>query len=241
MFGNFIKPYVTAASLSVAAVLVSAPGASAVTLDYIGQFNGKKNVSATLSGTGHDSGTRSGSGGAFTMERTEDGTRFLAWCLDLFDWLATGAIDYTEDPANPFSGTNGPILGPDRVALIETFFETNATAVDAIYFGAPNNILSAAFQMALWELTYEDLNGSFDVTNGDFISNTTAINTTANDLLNNLTGPIQKNYKLTFWEPKDYDDKQNLVSISAVPLPAAGLLLFGALAGLGAVRRRRKG
>jgi hypothetical protein len=41
-------------------------------------------------------------------------------------------------------------------------------------------------------------------------------------------------------DSNDVQDSQNLVTVAAVPLPAAGLLLLAALAGLGVASRRSR-
>ena len=48
------------------------------------------------------------------------------------------------------------------------------------------------------------------------------------------------NYRISFYESGDPDSVQADFRVSAVPLPAAGFLLFGALGGLAAMRRRKK-
>ena len=69
----------------------------------------------------------------------------------------------------------------------------------------------------------------------------TAAEVVANSLLAGLGGPITQNYELTFLQSiADENDtrSQNLVTVTAVPLPAAAFLLAAGIAGLGMVRRR---
>ncbi|MDQ2089651.1 VPLPA-CTERM sorting domain-containing protein [Marimonas arenosa] len=250
LFGSLAGAAVAVVSLSTSA--------EAVSLSYDGQNNGAVGVYTTNS---DDPPNRSGSAGVFTMNNNDTGGTFLAWCLDLYDYLAGG--EYTQlngpftgtesDPTagsnpNPYSTASGnswqaPVLTNEQLAKIENLFEVNALTVEAIYSGV-NSIQSAGFQMALWEIIYET-GDSYGLTSGNFQgspSNSTrdAVNDAADGFLANLGGTIQQNYDLTFWQHNS-GTNQNLVSIAAVPVPAAGLLLLTGLAGIGfAARRRRK-
>lgn len=222
--------------------------AFATSLSYGGQNNGRANVNTTNSGTPPNVNA---SAGPFTMNNNTDGGSFLAWCLDLYSYLASGDYTALTGPftgpgtganPNPFNGAN-PILSNTQLASIENLFEVNANAVESIYSlgnTSANNTQAAGFQLALWELIYET-GATYSLTGGNFQNTSgTAINTAANAFLGNLGGAIEQNYKLTFWQ-NDTGTNQNLVSLAVVPLPAAGLLLFAGLAGLGVAARRRKG
>ncbi|MFX0547400.1 VPLPA-CTERM sorting domain-containing protein [Roseovarius sp. S1116L3] len=55
-----------------------------------------------------------------------------------------------------------------------------------------------------------------------------------------FSGLAAGNYRIGFFESGDPETTQLDVRVSAVPLPAAGFMLFGALGGLAAMRRRKK-
>ena len=180
--------------------------------------------------------------GGFSLKATPLGD-FVAWCVDIAANLSL---------PNPYAKTDTPfaLSGDDissKVSTIENLFETSYSTLDLT-----SNVQSAGFQLALWEILYET-SGSFDLdgdpangTRGSFYQTRTggsqsAAESFANGLLAGLGGPIEQNYKLTFLQsiPDAQGQRsQNLVTVTAVPLPAAGFLLVAGLAGLAMVRRR---
>lgn len=162
---------------------------------------------------------------------------FLAWCLDLGSFLstsATAAKAYTITD-NPFANSYG--LNATEQARVQSVFDANYGTLDVT-----NGVAAAGFQVALWNALYDD---DQDAGNGVFkVSNNAAVIAAANGFLtaaNAYDGG--KAYRLTFLEsaPSGNQTKhQNLVTVSPVPLPAAGLLLLAAFGGLGFAARRRK-
>jgi hypothetical protein len=214
----------TAAALLAFAFPVAA---STVTQQASDVFNGNGSAGATITYNGSSRGVQAG---GFALDSADLGGNFVGWCLDILHNL-TLASNY-EVTTQPFLG----VLIPDSVLdNIEALFNTAYAGLTLSDDGQ-----SAGFQLALWELLYET-DTQFDVTQGIFhaSSSTAAINA-ATGFLAGLGGPVTGNYNLTYLQSADRRVRsQNLVSASAVPLPAAGLLLLAAIGGLGVTRRRK--
>lgn len=167
--------------------------------------------------------------------RINDGiNNIIAWCLDISHKLSLPSTYETTD--TPFTNSRG--LNSNQKANVEKLFNANYSTLDLT-----SNAQSAGFQLALWELLYEH-NSTFDVTDGWFVATSSWHRSMshalqyANQFLGNLDGAISQNYKLTYYQSTGHS--QNLVSATAVPIPAAGLMLGFGLAGLYCAGRRRK-
>lgn len=173
----------------------------------------------------------------FNMTDTTDTLgSFLAWCLDLGSFLSTSdtAQPYTIT-TDPFNNSDG--LSPSEQARVQSVFDANFGTLDAT-----DGVQAAGFQIALWNALYEN---DLDAQAGTFaVSATQDVINKANDYLTAANGYDDgQAYRLTFLEstPGTGEAKyQNLVTVSPVPLPAAGFLLLAALGGLGFAGRRRK-
>ena len=159
---------------------------------------------------------------------------FVAWCLDLEHFLyAQSEYEITN---TPFANSYMDAEGKGRVQAV---FDANYGSVDAT-----QNVSGAAFQLALWEAIYDE---DYDLGNGGFTASglgadAASITAQANLFLEaaqNFSGPSR--WKLTFLQSLSEEaQSQNLVTVSPVPVPAAALFILTGLAGLGAVRRRRR-
>ncbi|MFO8126429.1 VPLPA-CTERM sorting domain-containing protein [Yoonia sp.] len=167
---------------------------------------------------------------------------FLAWCLDLGSALAPKNVPATYSETDiPFSNS----LTIDT-SLVQKVFDANFGGVTV-----SDGLQAAGFQVALWEAIYEknvDAEGKkvWDAGDGVFaVSENADVIEQANTYLGLAAGYTDdQKYRLTFLESaSDAEGKsahQNLVTVSPVPLPAAGFLLLAALGGLGFAARRRK-
>ena len=232
-----IKPFFgrttrIAAAGAVAAMLASG-SASALTLTYDGSVVGFKTVNVTEV-------SNSVNAGAYRMKDTTSMESFIVFCLDLLASV-TNNVDYGYKATDtPFSNSEdlsvvgaGGLTGVDRIQrLFDTGYDTALSS----------KTNSAGFQVALWNAVYDD---DWSVANGagDFYQTASddGVRDAANDFLSDAfayTGG--QKYKLTFLEStREPTRSQNLVTVSAVPVPAAGLMLLTAFGGLFAARRRK--
>jgi hypothetical protein len=174
--------------------------------------------------------------------RDEGGTlgSFLAWCLDVGSFLSTSATVarpyiITE---TPFSNSFG--LDTTQRARVQSVFDANFGDLDAT-----NGVEAAGFQLALWDAVYD---GDWDVQGVGGVFSASASDDVIAKANFYLVAARDYNggqaFAMTFLESSPalgQTKYQNLVTVSPVPIPAAGGMLLLALGGLGlAARRRRK-
>lgn len=219
--------------VALAAGLLST-SASAVTLkvtDYTTSDRG--NVTVTGAPAGVPTGKKTATG-----FETEFGVEdFIAWCFDLQHVITKNTVYSTYVvTANPFSTSFLAAGAADRAQDL----------FDAVYAGvdAYDSVDATAFQMALWEVAYDD---DFDLSTGDFTATTSIAGAaaTASGYLSAASGYLGgQNYLVRFLE--NTENSQNLVTASplppvvGVPVPAAAPLLLGAFGAAFAIARRRK-
>ena len=211
-----------------------------------GQINVPDPIDQTVVGT---------TAGSFHLSKRLSGTSdayedFIAFCVEVTQSITTSVgspVTYTEN-ANLFSSERRTLIS----TLIGTAFDPSLGAVH-----------HAATQVAVWKLAFGDISSptgnAFDVTarstenlGGGFLGLTaldvtdtfgTTVFTIAQSWLSKLDGiggddwTLLSGNRVTFLES---DGSQNILTYTTpVPVPAAGALLIGAIAGLATVRRRR--
>jgi len=203
--------------------LAFAPGAQAstVTLEYEGSGvygtpSWARSVTYELDGVEH-----SHNAGLFRLQDSATGQSILAWCID----LAQSIRNNTDYDTMVSVATGAQMLNIDRL------FTSGYASVN-------DSDSAAGFQLALWEIMTDTGSASgLDLTDGDFTtSGTSARYTAAADFLTNI-GTATGGYDLTTYFSST---RQDLVSATAVPLPAAAVLMLSGIAGMGVVGRRRR-
>lgn len=228
------------------AMLSGAAHASSVTLNYEGKSvsgHGKTVTITAVPGTiqlaGGNSVPMNVKAFGFKMADVTGGTsvvdRFIAWCLDLENWLQTSS-DY-DVVTTPWSFTSTPgVLPTDRVQAV---FDAN--------YGADvetDSVKAAAFQLSLWNVIYDS---DFDLTGGDFQATAgSAVAAQADAYLTaamaEFAAPGSQKWGLTFFEATGNAPRsQSLVAASPVPLPAAGWMLVAGVGAMAAAGRKRRG
>jgi hypothetical protein len=230
-------------SLALASALTVTAGAAAATTVTLGRQ--ESNVFGT---NGYRTGTISPGGsvaaGGFAVEVTSGdlgiahlADAFTAFCLDIGHNLSLPSS--YEATTTPFAGST---LSSAQRGAIRALFNTGYNPAQ---LGNAN--YSAGFQLALWEIVNET-SGTYALGGGAFrATGFVGAISVANALLSNLgsTTPTG-NWRVIYLQSLDGNDSggaqdsQNLVTVAAVPLPAAGLLLLAALGGFGAASRRRR-
>ena len=163
--------------------------------------------------------------GGFT---TNDGAHsFVSWCVDILQdtFLGQATSDYTLVDA-----ASVPQIGAARADALARL----ATA----YLGLVNNGTTAgAFQLAVWEIVYENTGTPYNITSGNFRAwgASDASIGLAQAWLGNLAGT--STYNVSVWSSPT---RQDLAVFSTVPEPAPlGLLAVG-LIGLALVKRKTR-
>lgn len=170
--------------------------------------------------------------GGFSMRNETTHQPITAWCVDIFDWLHSASYN---------DGVSSNINNIDK---LQQLVNRNFSKVN-------NATTSAAFQLAVWEIVSETPGStSFSLGSGRFTASNSGTGirdlsnaiTLANDWLG-LDEANTGNYKIGYYiygngSMPNYTT-QNLITMSPVPLPAAGLLMLSAL-GLGGLATKRR-
>lgn len=213
----------------------------------VGYYNGSvapnpnSNTSLVGVGIGGDSFTSAN----HTYDFSATG-QFNTWCVDIYHWLAGGSVNYNV-------GTGAELA--TSLSALRPGIPTGATRVaqlgqlaNDVYSTVNTKTESAAFQLAVWAITYGALDGtghySLNTTDSGFKVDSTTKNSAygvlANSWLANLgTAPDTGNYKLTYLNDGTANNTQDMVVFtSIVPEPGTVALIAVGLLGLGFGRKK---
>jgi hypothetical protein len=175
-------------------------------------------------------GTISGSSGSKTI---------TAWCIDFYDFLqGTGAYTLTKPTFSNGGATSNIPTGAAGVTMSQQMLgQIGALVTYGSQAANQNAVTDAAVQVAIWDVEYNK--GS--ATSSPFTPSNGAVTTEVATLLADIN-PTNANHfaYVTNVTVLAASGNQNLVTVSAVPLPAALPLFGSAVAGFGAFAARRR-
>ena len=149
------------------------------------------------------------------------GQTLLAWCLDIYHYLANSGTYQINQPAPAFTATQINQIG----SLIQhgnDLVKTNSNGFNA----------SAAIQLAIWEVVYSNL--AFSVP-----STVSAVALLAAQYKTNVGSNGIWYCQTCSFSELDATGNQTLGFVNPVPLPGALTLFASGLVGLGMLGRRR--
>ncbi len=235
-----------------AAVAAAVAGSASATDVYMATFNGvspQKLVNYVYSSGqawnyGHQSGGVQTQAGRFNWNGNSIGT----FCTQLGEYVAVPVtyqmVDVSQVP-DPSPNPNPGQMGTIKSGLIRDLYARNWSAVSvATADTAANQLLNAAFQLCIWEISHENLAGdatlavaathlSVDTGQMQFNGDATLLSSAASMLAALGTGGF-----LAFdsvWGLTNADAQDQLI---VIPIPAPALLAGLGLLGVGVIRRR---
>jgi hypothetical protein len=214
-----------------ALVAASLQSASADTLKYDGAAYGGYVGTSGLANVPQGVTSSPAAGGFMMQNITNPGGSFVAWCLDIFDYLNTSAkgATYSLTPGSTFYSQSSTVTALERLA---------SQHLDSLVLGN-DRIASGAFQLAAWEIVNET-SGAFGLGNGSFqvASADGGAIALANSWLSTLnSGPITKT--LNVWRDVN-GGTQDLAVFAPIPEPEIYVMMLAGLGLMGFVARRRR-
>lgn len=179
---------------------------------------------------------------------------FLTYCIDIFDYVRTGLFDIANFSFDPAKEDNLKILMTNTAGAIGA---VDSAALTAAQKAEQKKNVSAAIQMAVWEVAFETVGNSYSTTTGDFWMNgggltnlnggISSAQTLAQGFLDNINSnawsQVDPNWTLKMLVPQDGANNQTQAFLVSTPVPEpstwAMLILGFGLVG-GALRGQRR-
>lgn len=179
---------------------------------------------------------------------------FLAYCIDIFDYLKNGLFSIANFTFDPGKAQQLKVLLTNTAGSIDA---VDASALTASQKLNQKTNVSSAIQMAVWEIAFETPGNPYSVTAGDFWMNGSGLTGTnggissaqslAQGYLANINtnawSQADPNYALKMLVPHDAANNQTQVFLvsTPVPEPATWLMLILGFGLVGGAMRKRRG
>lgn len=184
---------------------------------------------------------------------TNASVSFLAYCIDIFDYLKKGLFDVADFSFDPAKEDKLKVLMTNTAGAIDA---VDSSALTAAQKAEQKKNVSSAIQMAVWEIAFETEGSPYNITGGDFWMNGSGLTglsggvssaqTLAQGFLDNINtnawSQVDPNWTLKMLVPQDAANNQTQAFLVSTPVPEpstwAMLILGFGLVG-GALRHRR--